>query len=57
MRACIGRHLALAEAKVVVCALLRHFRFKLEVGTVVIPTLSVTLRPSGLLMVAVPRTL
>ena len=49
-RECIGRKLALYEAKVVICMLLQRFRAQMIPGSTMKPILRVTLRPDNLRM-------
>jgi cytochrome P450 len=54
-RKCIGSTFALQEATLVLAAVLKHFRFQLQPGHAVWPTLSVTLRPANGLPMIVTR--
>jgi cytochrome P450 len=54
-RKCIGSTFALQEATLVLAAIVRQFRFQLQPGHAVWPTLSVTLRPANGLPMIVTR--
>jgi cytochrome P450 len=54
-RKCIGSTFALREATLVLAAIVKHFRFQLQPGHAVWPTLSVTLRPANGLPMIVTR--
>jgi cytochrome P450 len=55
-RKCIGSTFALQEATLVLAVMVKHFRFRLQPGHAVWPTLRVTLRPAnGLPMIITKR--